>query len=145
MPAINESNLQRILKRGLRKHQVPGASLAVMRNGRVTATAAGMTNLSTQVPATTDTVFQIGSISKIFTTTLIMQLVDEGRIDLDAPVRTYLPDFAVGDADVSRLLSTLQHFGSEPGSNMRLGRRVAGCRHHLYDAGHDHDRILDGV
>ncbi len=109
MPAINEANLQRLLKRGTRKHEVPGATLAVLRNGRVTAAAAGLTNLSTGVPTTTDTVFQIGSISKIFTTTLIMQLVDEGRIDLDAPVRTYLPNFAVGDADVSRNV-TVRHF-----------------------------------
>ena len=44
------------------------------------------------------TLFQIGSITKVYTTTLIMQLVDEGRIDLDAPAVTYLPDLRFGDA-----------------------------------------------
>ena len=56
-----------------------------------------MLNVRTRVPATPDSVFQIGSISKIFTTTLIMQLVDEGQLDLDAPVREYLPGFTVAD------------------------------------------------
>jgi CubicO group peptidase (beta-lactamase class C family) len=52
--------------------------------------------------------FQIGSITKVFTTTLIMQLVDEGRIELDAPARKYLPDlrFGVGDSVTVRHLLT---------------------------------------
>lgn len=94
--------LPKVLKSSIRKRHVPGASVAVLRNGRVVCTAAGMTNLDTQVPATEDTLFQIGSITKIFTTTLIMQLVDERKIELDEPVITYLSEFRVADLDVSR-------------------------------------------
>lgn len=92
-----------LLRRAAKRHQVPGASLAIMRNGRVTAKAvAGVTNLDTHVSVTEDTVFQIGSITKPHTSTLIMQLADEGRLDLDVPVREYLPKFRVADLDVSR-------------------------------------------
>jgi CubicO group peptidase (beta-lactamase class C family) len=63
-----------------------------MHGDEVVSAATGVINVGTGVEATTDTLFQIGSITKIYTTTLIMQLVDEGRIDLDAPAVTYLPD-----------------------------------------------------
>ncbi len=106
MSAISE--LPKILKAGIKKHNVPGATIAIYRNGRVTQSAAGVLNVDTKVSATTDSLFQIGSITKVFTATLIMQLVDEGKVDIDQPLRAYLPDFAVADADVSARV-TLRH------------------------------------
>jgi CubicO group peptidase (beta-lactamase class C family) len=102
------SELQQTLRSAIRRHRVPGASIAVYRNGRISQAAAGVINIETRVPTTPDTVFQIGSISKTFTATLIMQLVDEGLIDLDAPLRTYLPDFHVLDAQASRKVTIRQ-------------------------------------
>lgn len=99
------TDLPELLKKGLRRHKVPGAALAVYRRGRMYEAAAGVLNLNTRVPATPDSVFQIGSISKIFTATLIMQLVDEGLLDLDVPVREYLSGFAVADGKVSRIVT----------------------------------------
>ncbi len=80
---------------------VPGASLAVLKEGAVHEAAAGVVNLDTGIEATPEAIFQIGSITKPVTATLAMQLVEEGRLDLDAPVRAVLPDFAVDDADVA--------------------------------------------
>ncbi len=92
-----------LLKRAIRRHQVPGASIAVLRNNRIVAeAAAGVLNLDTRVSTTTDSVFQIGSISKTLTATLIMQLVDQGKLDLDTPVQHYLPEFRVADPGISR-------------------------------------------
>ena len=88
------------------KHGVPGANLAILADGEVTEAAYGAVNVRTGVEATTDSLFQIGSISKVWTATLIMQLVDEGLLDLDAPVLTYLPDFKVADPDVTRTVTT---------------------------------------
>lgn len=67
-----------------------------------------MINLDTGVPTTVDTVFQIGSISKPVTATLIMQLVDEGLVNLDDPVVRYLPGFQVANASVSRSVTLRQ-------------------------------------
>src|SRR4051794_20258992 len=88
------------------KHGVPGASLAVLSDGEVADTAYGVLNIRTGVDATSDSLFQIGSITKVWTATLVMQLVDEGKLDLDAPVVTYLPDFRVADAGVTRTVTT---------------------------------------
>jgi CubicO group peptidase (beta-lactamase class C family) len=90
------------------EHKVPGAALGVLHDGEIAAVAAGVVNLRTGVEATSDTVFQIGSQGKMWTATVLMQLVDEGLVDIDAPVRTYLPEFAVADAEVSSSV-TLRH------------------------------------
>ena len=81
------------------RYRVPGAALAWMHGDEVQSAAPGVTNVETDARVRTDTLFQIGSITKVYTTTLIMQLVDEGRIDLDAPATAYLPDLRFGDDD----------------------------------------------
>ncbi|MDN5726321.1 MAG: beta-lactamase family protein [Propionibacteriales bacterium] len=79
------------------RHDVPGAAVGLMRMGgrpdddELLTAAYGVTNVETVVEVTDDTVFQIGSISKVFTTTLIMQLVDRGAVDLDALVAEVVP------------------------------------------------------
>src|SRR3954466_8466205 len=88
------------------KPGVPGASLAILADGEVADTAYGVLNRRTEVEATPDSVFQIGSITKVWTATLAMQLVDEGRLDLDEPIVTYLPGFQVADPEVSRTVTT---------------------------------------
>ncbi|MFJ5720460.1 serine hydrolase domain-containing protein [Streptomyces sp. NPDC093149] len=72
----------------LAEYKVPAASIAVYAHGEVIDRAAGVLNKDTGVEATADSVFQIGSITKVWTTTLAMQLVDEGALDIDAPVRS---------------------------------------------------------
>src|SRR6188508_74093 len=74
---------------------VPGAAIAVLKDGEVVDFAAGVLSTATGVEATPDSVFQIGSITKVWTATLVMQLVDEGVLDLDAPVAEVLPGFRV--------------------------------------------------
>src|SRR5690606_31977675 len=90
------------------RHGVVGASLAVLTDGEVHAAASGSLNLDTGVDATPDSVFQIGSIGKLFTATLLMQLVDEAAVALDAPVRRYLPDFAIADESASAAITVRQ-------------------------------------
>ncbi|MFJ8744192.1 serine hydrolase domain-containing protein [Embleya sp. NPDC127516] len=87
---------------------IPGASIAVRVGDRTVAAAVGVLDTEFDHPATTDSLFQVGSITKVWTTTLVMQLVDEGLIDLDAPVRTYLPDLRLVDEDASALV-TIRH------------------------------------
>src|SRR5829696_4825124 len=84
----------------------PGALFAIMQGDEVVQCAAGVANLETGEPIGTDTLFHIASISKVFTATLVMQLVEEGKLDLDAPIRTYLPDFRVADSDVTERVTT---------------------------------------
>jgi CubicO group peptidase (beta-lactamase class C family) len=90
------------------KHRVPGTSLAVLQGDEIETVASGIHNLDTGVEATTESLFQIGSITKVWTTTVAMQLVDAGLLELDAPVRTYVPEFRVADESVSRSV-TIRH------------------------------------
>jgi CubicO group peptidase (beta-lactamase class C family) len=101
-------DLQGRLAELIGQHDVPGAALGVLHDGDVTAVAAGVVNLRTGVEATPDTLFQIGSQGKMWTATVLMRLVDEGLVDLDASVRTYLPDFRVADTEVSAAV-TVRH------------------------------------
>jgi CubicO group peptidase (beta-lactamase class C family) len=97
---------------------VPGVSLGIMRDGVVTTRGFGVTNVNHPLAVTDDTVFQVGSISKTFTGTAIMRLVEQGRIRLDAPVRNYLSGFAVRDAAASRdatVMDLLTHMGGWEG------------------------------
>lgn len=88
---------------------VPGAVVAVAAGDQVVERAAGVLNLRTGVEATTGSVFQIGSITKVWTATLVMQLVDDGLLDLDEPVRTWLPGFRVADEAAGAVI-TPRHF-----------------------------------
>jgi CubicO group peptidase (beta-lactamase class C family) len=78
-------------------HHVPGASLAILDGDQVVEAVTGVTNLNTGVEVTPQTLFQIGSNTKLYTTTLVMQLVDRGEVDLDSPVRSYIEDFELAD------------------------------------------------
>jgi CubicO group peptidase (beta-lactamase class C family) len=121
-----------------RRHRVPGATLAISRGDELLDFATGVLNLRTQVPATTDSVFQIGSNTKIMTTTLIMQLVDDGKVELDAPVQDYVPSFelAVPGADQITVRQLLTHTSGIQGDHFEgygrgdeaIGRYVESLR-----------------
>ncbi|MDX6260789.1 MAG: hypothetical protein QOH84_2477 [Kribbellaceae bacterium] len=103
-----ETWLQDRLPALLAEHQVPGTAVGVLFGGEVIDHAAGVLSKATEVPATADTVFQIGSITKVWTTTLVMQLVDEGKVDLDKPLRDYLPEFVIGDEAAAGIITIRQ-------------------------------------
>lgn len=86
----NREKLQQVLT----QNSVPGASIAVIKNGKtIWNEGFGFSNLETNSPATTQTKFGIGSISKSLTMVLALRLAEEGLLDLDAPIERYLPDF----------------------------------------------------
>jgi serine beta-lactamase-like protein LACTB, mitochondrial len=74
-------------------HHVPGLSVAVIDHGRVIAQGYGLADVENSVPATADTVYRIASLSKTITATAAMKLVGGGKLDLDATIQTYCPDF----------------------------------------------------
>ena len=92
-----DTSLPTLLAKLATEHGVAGASVAVRQGDDVVVAATGVTNLRTGVEVTPDTVFQIGSITKSYTAALVMQLVDEGKVDLDTPVQKYLPEFTTAD------------------------------------------------
>lgn len=105
---LTAEHLQSLLDELREKHAVVGATLGVLQNGKIETAASGLLNLETKVEATPDSVFQIGSIGKIFTTTLIMQLADEGRLSLEDRVVKHLRDFTLADMQAARTVTIRQ-------------------------------------
>jgi CubicO group peptidase (beta-lactamase class C family) len=72
--------------------RIPGAGFVFVQNGRVVLTRGyGLADVAQQHPVVPDsTIWRIGSISKVFTATAVMQLVDRGQVELDAPIETYV-------------------------------------------------------
>ncbi len=87
---------------------VPGFSVGILYQGEVAAAGFGVTSVENPLDVTDETLFQIGSISKTFTSTILMRLMEAGKVDLDATVRSYLPDFKVKDESASAQ-ATLRH------------------------------------
>ncbi|MFD0717376.1 serine hydrolase domain-containing protein [Paenibacillus sp. GCM10027626] len=88
---------------------VPGTSLAVLVNGQIYELASGLLHTGTRVKATTDSLFQIGSISKVYTATLVMQLADSGKLDLDVAVKDVLPELAIPGTEAITIRQLLSH------------------------------------
>lgn len=97
---------------------VPGVSVALLHDGIVETAVAGVLHADRPAKVTEDSRFQIGSITKVFTTVLLMQLVDDGNLDLDTPVVQYLPEFRLADADATKAITARQlltHTNGIPG------------------------------
>lgn len=101
-------NIYTVINRAVGKYNIPAISLAVLHMDKLYQSTSGVLNLETGLDATPESVFQIGSITKVMTTCLLMQLVDEGRIDLDRPVKEYLRDFMIADYKATQSITVRQ-------------------------------------
>src|SRR5437016_1786184 len=77
---------------------VPGLAVGVLYGGEEQIAGFGVTSVENPLTVTSDTLFQIGSITKTYVATLVMRLVEAGKLELDAPLLTYLPDLQLRDA-----------------------------------------------
>ena len=85
----------------MEKTGVPGVAIGVLYGDETYTAGFGVTNVDHPLPVTSETLFQIGSITKTFTCLAVMRLVEQGQLDLHVPVRTYLPEFKVADEATS--------------------------------------------
>jgi CubicO group peptidase (beta-lactamase class C family) len=98
-----------LMSRLMSTDNVPGAALALIKDGRIVLERGyGFRDLATRAPVTTETLFNIGSISKSFTALGIAQLVDQQQVDLDTPVIKYLPDLRLSDPQAAQALTLRQ-------------------------------------
>jgi len=93
---------------------VPGVAVGLWYEGREHVAGFGVTNVDHPSPVAGDTLFQSGSTTKTVTATTVMRLVDEGKIDLDTPVRAYLPDLRLVDEAVAAGV-TMRHLLTHTG------------------------------
>jgi len=92
----------------MKELRIPGVAVGVYNGGDVSTQGYGVTNVDHPLPVDDDTLFQIGSITKTFVGTMTMMLIEEGKLDLDEPIRTYLLGFKVPDEEAASK-ATLRH------------------------------------
>lgn len=113
---------------------IPGLAMAVAIDGHIVyAEGFGYADLEERVPAWPTTKFRIGSISKTLTAAALMQLVEEGKVDLDAPVQKYVPSFPDKGAKITPRL---------------LAGHLAGIRHYRgneFLIARHYDSVLEGL
>ncbi|HTP06943.1 MAG TPA: serine hydrolase domain-containing protein [Anaerolineae bacterium] len=107
-------NLSAEITRGMQRLPIPGLAVGVWHAGIEQAAGFGVTSVENPLPVTPDTLFQVGSISKTFTATALMMLREAGKVDLDTPLRTYLPNFRLSDEDVAAR-ATIKHLLTHTG------------------------------
>ena len=93
---------------------IPGASVGVLHAGEERTAGFGVTNADHPLPVTAGTIFQIGSITKTFTGTMLMMLAEQGKLTIDAPIRSILPEFRVVDETASAQ-ATIRHLLTHTG------------------------------
>ncbi|PZO08953.1 MAG: hypothetical protein DCF27_06880 [Lysobacteraceae bacterium] len=98
----------------LEKHKVPGMSAVIVNRGGIVWTAGiGQMDVAAGTPVSSDTLFRIGSISKTFVGLAALKLVEEGRLSLDSPVRSLVPQVEFTnqweDTDPVRVVHLLEH------------------------------------
>ena len=99
----------------MREYRIPGVAIGIVDNGVVTTRGLGVTNLEDPHAVTDHTVFPIASISKTFAATAMLRLIEQGKVDLRAPVRKYLPDFRLADENVARDVTIWNLLTHSPG------------------------------
>jgi CubicO group peptidase (beta-lactamase class C family) len=115
--------MDKLLGKEMKKHHIAGAAVSVVKDGKLLfAKGYGSADLKNGIPVDPErTTFRIGSITKLFTWTAVMQLAEQGKLDLDADINTYL-DFRIPDTypqpiTLKDLMTHTAGFGAHPEGN----------------------------
>ena len=107
-PDVLFRELDAKIEAGMARYHIPGVAIGVLYQGEEYVRGYGVTNVDEPEPVDGDTLFRIASTTKTFTGTTVMRLVEQGQLDLNAPVRRYLPDFRVADEAASATVTLRQ-------------------------------------
>lgn len=105
---MDQEQLEAWVTENAERLDVPGVAVGILHDGEEQYAFHGVTSVENPLPVDRDTLFQFGSTGKTFTATAIMRLVEQGEIDLDATVRTYVPELELQDEDVAESV-TVRH------------------------------------
>jgi CubicO group peptidase (beta-lactamase class C family) len=109
MPQIQLSDF---VEATAKKFKIPGVAVGVWASGKEAYACHGVTSVDNPLPIDQDTLFLVASVTKTFTATTLMRLVAEGKVELNAPVRRYIPELQLKDrqaADTVTVLNLLNH------------------------------------
>jgi len=102
--------LDTIIRNNLKQQRIPGAAVALVHEGRVIFSRCyGYADNEKQVAITQDTYFMAGSLTKSFTALAVLKLIEEGKIDPNADIKTYIPDFSIRNLYDSEVPISVNH------------------------------------
>ncbi len=117
---MSHEALSEFVKATATEFGIPGVAVGVWVDGREVFACHGVTSVDNPLPVDQDTLYLLGSVTKTYTATALMRLVAEGRIDLDAPVRRYLPEFALADERAAAEITVLNLLNHTAGLDTRM-------------------------
>ncbi len=132
---LNRNDLRDRLVAAADRHKIPGISVAIGFGGEFVCASVGVANVVSGVTLTDDTLMHIGSISKVLNTTLVMQLVDEGKLSLDQRVSELVPELRLKDGAAQEALTVRMLVNHTNGIDADI----------LSDQGADNERIVDAI
>ncbi|MFE1873039.1 serine hydrolase domain-containing protein [Streptomyces sp. NPDC059496] len=130
---MSQDKLSEFVKAHATELGVPGSAVGVLLDGQEIYASHGVTSLGNPLPVDEETLFPLASVSKTFTATALMRLVAEGKVDLDKPVRSYVPELKLADEQAAAQITV-----------MNLLNHTAGLDWNLIDDG-EGDRSLAGL
>ncbi len=111
-------DIQQLLENQVKESEGSGAAIGFIDNGRIRYYTYGTKAIDNSSPITQDTLFEIGSMTKVFTTIALMDMVNEGLVSLDDPIEKYLPQQKVPQKDGVKI--TLRHLATHTSGLPRL-------------------------
>jgi CubicO group peptidase (beta-lactamase class C family) len=117
---MSSDALEQFVTATAREFGVPGVAVGVWAQGREVFACQGVTSIDNPLPVGQDTLFVIGSVTKTFTATAIMRLVEAGRVELDAPVRRYVPELRLPDEEAAAQITILNLLNHTAGLDTRM-------------------------
>ena len=119
LSAGKRAQIEKAVSAFMTANSVPGVSIAIVENGQsVWSAGFGLADLEDSAPATSSTLYRLGSISKSITAVAVLQLYERGKLDVDAPVQKYCPAFPQKDSPITSRqllahLSGIRHYNDD--------------------------------
>jgi CubicO group peptidase (beta-lactamase class C family) len=104
---MSQDTLFDFVEKTASEFKIPGVAVGVWVDGKEVYACHGVTSVDHPLPVDQDTLYTLGSISKTYTATALMRLVAEGRVELDAPVRRYVPELVLADEQAAAQITIL--------------------------------------
>jgi CubicO group peptidase (beta-lactamase class C family) len=122
---VDPKSMEAFVHEEMARLQIPGLQLAIVQHGRIVFSSAyGISNVEDSVPVTTKTIFPVNSITKAFTGVAVMELAESGKLDLNAPVSTYLTGLPPAWQRIT-IRQLMTHTSGLPGRNPARSSKLA--------------------
>ncbi len=104
---MSDATLPDVVEATTKQFQIPGVAVGMFADGQEVYACHGVTSLDNPLPVDTDTLYVLGSLTKPYTATMLMRLIAEGKVELDAPVQRYVPELRLKDEQAANKITVL--------------------------------------